>query len=182
MESRYAPDDGRSIMFDRCNNFTLNGGTFNIFGRPGEPGHDTDYRTIHVGDINLLSLITEEDIVENRVVEHRRRPNRIRLQRVIAGRKKAYHARIFGSQDVFTAVVYEGIDFSSLKLKVAKQSFPRNPSITQLFGITHSSPMNALIYHDELLPLNTALSLCTSYISLQFLKYQLGSQCWKYNP
>ncbi|KAF7333370.1 MFS general substrate transporter [Mycena venus] len=195
MESRYALDDGgryidfllnldilssqstgRSIMFDRCNNFTLNGGTFNIFGHPREPEHDADYRTIRVGDINLLSLITEEDILESHVIRHRKRPNRIRRQLVITGRKKAYHARIFGSQDVFTAVVYEGIDFSSLKLKVARQSFYRNPNITQLFGITQSPPMNALIYHDELLPLRTALSMCTSYISRQLLRYQLGSQ------
>ncbi|KAF8218338.1 hypothetical protein K438DRAFT_1796691 [Mycena galopus ATCC 62051] len=184
MESRYAPDNGgRSTMFDHCNNFTLNGGTFNIDSRPREPEHDADYRTIRVGDVNLLSLITEEYILETRVVRHRKRPNRIRRQLVITGRKKAYHARIFGSQDVFTAVVYDGIDFSSLKLKVARQSFHRNPNIPQLFGITQSPQMNALIYHDELLPLRTALSMCTSYISLQVLKYQLGSQLmrfWRY--
>ncbi|KAJ7018873.1 hypothetical protein C8F04DRAFT_1149750 [Mycena alexandri] len=177
MQSRYAPDDGsRSVMFARCKNFTINGGTFNIVGHPRDPEDDADYRTIRVGDINLLSLVTEEDILESHVVRHRKRPNRIRRQLVITGRKKAYHARIFGSQDVFTAVVYEGIDFSSLKLKVAGQGFHRNPNMMQLFGITQSPPMNALIYHDELLPLRTALSMCTSHVSLQLLRYQLGSQ------
>ncbi|KAF7358107.1 hypothetical protein MVEN_00858800 [Mycena venus] len=166
----------RSVMFDHCSNFVIKGGTFNTLGRPREPEYDADYRAIRVGDINLLSLVTENEIFEHRVVRHRKRPGRIRREWVVTGRRQAYHARIFGSQEVFTAVVYEDVDFSSLKLKVAKQSFPRNPNITQLFGITHSSPMSALIYQDELLPLSTALAMCTSYMSMQLLKYQIGSQ------
>ncbi|KAJ7869850.1 hypothetical protein B0H13DRAFT_1896472 [Mycena leptocephala] len=193
---RKSKNNGRRIaMFDRCSNFTISGSnTFNIINNSAPPVLDegkvppyrylrrpkhgipsTDFRSIRRGDINLLSCISEEDIVENLIVQHPRRSARTSHVRAVTGRKKMYHARIFRSQDSFTVVAYEQSDFSKNsgtltmmnsgkpKLKNDNSSviyvFASNPHLIQLFGMTSSRSMNALIYHDELLPVNLVLCL-----------------------
>jgi hypothetical protein len=65
--------------------------------------------------VNLLSYIGEDDIIEHRIVRHRKRPGRVHRQKVVVGKRKAYHAKIFGTQDSFTVIAYEG-DFAEVRV------------------------------------------------------------------
>ncbi|KAJ7657554.1 hypothetical protein B0H17DRAFT_1213466 [Mycena rosella] len=99
-------------MFDHCSKFTIAVGTFNVLERP-----PSDFRSIRLGDLNLLTQIGNEEELTSGVVEQRG-PRLVR-QKVIVGTRKVYRARIFGSQDVMTAVVYEG---SQLQKAIYKSS------------------------------------------------------------
>ncbi|KAJ7068675.1 hypothetical protein C8F01DRAFT_619093 [Mycena amicta] len=156
-------------MFNGCSNITINGGTFTM-APPTEA--QEDFRTIRVGDINLLSLVQEENIVENRVVLHRKRPGRVHCQKVHIATRKTYHAKIFGSQDIFTVMAYEG-NLSEWKRKSAGKVL-RHPNHIQLFGITDSSRMHAVIYHDELVPANDTLQRCPTSLSRRLLHYVMS--------
>ncbi|KAJ7633949.1 hypothetical protein B0H17DRAFT_1149839 [Mycena rosella] len=91
-------------MFHHCNNFTIAGGTFNVWERPRSP--PSDFRSIRLGDLNLLRQIGNEEARTSDVIE-RRGPALVR-RKVIIGIRNVYRARIFCNQDVMTAVVYEG--------------------------------------------------------------------------
>ncbi|KAJ7686406.1 hypothetical protein B0H17DRAFT_1136956 [Mycena rosella] len=93
-------------MFYHCNNFTIAGGTFNVWERPHSP--PSDFRSIRLGDLNLLMQIgNEEALTSDSDVIERRGPALVR-RKVIIGIRNVYRARIFCNQDVMTAVVYEG--------------------------------------------------------------------------
>lgn len=75
-----------------------------------------------MGDINLLCSVSEADIIEYCAVRHRKRSGRVRIERVVTGRTKTYHANIFGSQNVFTLVAYEGEGFARVRRHFADNS------------------------------------------------------------
>ncbi|KAJ7050653.1 hypothetical protein C8F01DRAFT_676319 [Mycena amicta] len=158
-------------MFNDCSNITINGGTFTMV-QSNEP--QEDFRTIRRGDINLLSLVKEDEVVENRVVIHRKRAGRVHCQKVHVATRKTYHAKIFGSQDVFTVMAYEG-DLTEWKRKSTGEA-PQHLNHIQLFGITDSLRMHAVIYHDELIPASEAVRRCPSVVSSRFLSYALVHQ------
>ncbi|KAJ7657550.1 hypothetical protein B0H17DRAFT_1213463 [Mycena rosella] len=91
-------------MLHHCSKFTVTGGTFNVLERP-----PSDFRSIRLGDLNLLTQMGNEEELTSDLVE-RRGPRLVR-RKVAVGTRKVYRARIFGSQDVMTAVVYEGSQF-----------------------------------------------------------------------
>ncbi|KAJ7062234.1 hypothetical protein C8F01DRAFT_1230658 [Mycena amicta] len=156
-------------MFKECSNVTISGGTFTMV-QPNEP--QDDFRTIRVGDINLLSLVKEDDILENHVVLHQKNPGRVHRQTVCVATRKTYHAKIFGSQDVFTVMAYEG-NLAEWMRKSAGEA-PRHPNHIQLFGITDSVRMHAVVYHDELIPAFEAVQQCPSRLSRKLLHYILS--------
>ncbi|KAJ7626491.1 hypothetical protein B0H17DRAFT_1151001 [Mycena rosella] len=137
-------------MLNNSSNFTIAGGTFNVWERPRSP--PTDFRSIRLGDLNLLTQIGDEEALTFDVVE--RRGPRLVQRRAIVGTRKVYRARIFGSQDPMTAVVYEGSQLQkaiyngSWKAEIESRQSLRFPFVPQLFGITESRGVNALIYHD----------------------------------
>ncbi|KAJ7432660.1 hypothetical protein B0H11DRAFT_1940271 [Mycena galericulata] len=52
-------------MFENCSNFTILGGTFNA-GFPSSRPPESDFRSIPLGDLNLLSEVGRADIIEYR--------------------------------------------------------------------------------------------------------------------
>ncbi|KAJ7218442.1 hypothetical protein GGX14DRAFT_560781 [Mycena pura] len=164
-------------MFDHCSNFTITGGSFNISHNPCPSAPDEEFRFIRRGDINLLSYVGENEIVEYRAV---RRKGRSGTVRVVTGTRETYHARIFPSQDTFTVVKYKGSGFTKWKTDIEERQQLQHPYMAQLFGMTSSRSMNALIYHDELVPIDEALSKRTSYLSRKCLEYQLTFQYWSF--
>ncbi|KAJ7050731.1 hypothetical protein C8F01DRAFT_677944 [Mycena amicta] len=154
-------------MFSNCSNFSITGGTFiNTIERDATP----DYRSISVGDINLLSSVGDMAIVEDRrMVQHKKPSQRVRSVRVVTGKRSVYHARIFGNQDTFTVVAYE----SSLPRNVVESQGTRHPNVAQLFGLTTHRTMTALVYHDMLIPVDAALDKCSSSLSRKMLNYTL---------
>jgi hypothetical protein len=71
------------------------------------------------GEINFLKDVITQDIVESQDVPHKRTGVvKKRVQRVVDVRK-IRHARIYGNQEIVTAVVYEGSEFE----KVSKIPF-----------------------------------------------------------
>src|ERR1700761_831545 len=116
-------------MFDHCSNFTITGSSFNISHNPCPSAPDEgatpvlsgcqcddlipEFRFIRRGDINLLSYVGENEIVEYRAV---RRKGRSGTVRVVTGTRETYHARIFPSQDTFTVVKYNGSSFTKVGL------------------------------------------------------------------
>lgn len=66
------------------------------------------------GDINFLKDVVTQDIIESQDVPHKRTGVvKKRVQRV-AGVRKISHARIYGSPEIVTAVVYEGSGFEKV--------------------------------------------------------------------
>ncbi|KAJ7220859.1 hypothetical protein GGX14DRAFT_676254 [Mycena pura] len=172
-------NEHRLAMFNRCSDVTITGGTFNvnITNSVSSSALDDEFRSIRVGDINLLSCIGENELVEYHVVQRKKHSG---IVRVSTGRRRIHHARIFPSPDVFTVFEYEGSDFAKCKTVAEEQQCVRHPHLVQLFGVTNSRSMNALIYHDELLPITDALSRCTSSLSSKCLNYTMTYQYWSF--
>ena len=75
---------------------------------------DSDFRSVRLGDINLLSIISEDDVVEYRVIQ--KHSGRARIERFVTGRRRTHHAKIFPSQEIFTLIRYEGRDFAQVRV------------------------------------------------------------------
>jgi hypothetical protein len=72
-----------------------------------------DFRSICVGDLNLIECIVTDDGVACQVLQRRKSSAPVRRLRIGAGNRRVYHARIVGCQDtIFTAVVYDGPYFA----------------------------------------------------------------------
>ncbi|KAJ7642565.1 hypothetical protein B0H17DRAFT_1148786 [Mycena rosella] len=156
-------------------NITITDGTFNVLERPRSP--PSDFRSVRLGDLNLLTQTGNEDELTSPVVE-RRGPRLVR-RKVIVGTRKVYRARIFGSQDPMTAVLYEGSQFEKWKAEAKRRQSVRLPFVLQLFGVTESRDVNALIYHDGKLititqfrQLHRGSPLVTQYIEYQMVRDQ----------
>lgn len=67
-----------------------------------------------LGDLNLLDEIGKYNVVERRPVPHKRTGAVVRHIKVVVGTRRTYRARIFGSQDPMTAVVYNDAQFEQV--------------------------------------------------------------------
>ncbi|KAJ7064071.1 hypothetical protein C8F01DRAFT_1367483, partial [Mycena amicta] len=164
----------RAAFFNDVNNVTINGGIFNqvIQQNSREVGGEEDenqFRHVKWGDICLGNMVGMATIVERRTTRTGR------VKGVVVGEKTIYQANIFPSAQTFTVVAYNGLDFVKYKEDTIEQQSIFSPYIPQLFGVTNSRFMNALIYHDDLIPLSAVWSMCTSSIS-QKLLYHLMTQ------
>jgi hypothetical protein len=73
-----------------------------------------DFRSIPLGDLNLLSEVGKADIIEYRDVRRQKTGALIRRVPVVVGRQRIHQARIFGSQEMMTAVIYDGPGFEKV--------------------------------------------------------------------
>ncbi|KAJ7051902.1 hypothetical protein C8F01DRAFT_635603 [Mycena amicta] len=170
--SQHIQGADRAAFFNDVNNVTITGGIFNQViqqnGREpegtGEGEKDEDqFHRVKWGAIHLGDMVGKATIVERRTT----RTGRVKA--VVVGEKTIYQANIFPSAEPFTAVAYNGLDFVKYKEDTIEQQSSFSPYIPQLFGVTNSRFMNALIYHDDLIPLSTVWSMCTSSISQKLL-------------
>ncbi|KAJ7871214.1 hypothetical protein B0H14DRAFT_2724771 [Mycena olivaceomarginata] len=160
-------------MFNECRNVTIHGGNFTVVGNAGRMSLEEDYRSIRLGDLNLVSHTGTENIVRSR---HSPLQQLARRTRVIIGTRKMYRARVFGSLDTFTAIVYEGQGAAQQMSEALELNVSRHPNFMQLFGVVHSSHMNALVYHDDILPLSHTLVECqrVSPLHAAYFLYQMS--------
>ncbi|KAJ7652273.1 hypothetical protein B0H17DRAFT_1215017 [Mycena rosella] len=175
-------------MLKNCRNFTIAGGTFNVWEQPRSP--PSDFRSVQLGDLNLLTQMGKEEALTSDVVE-RRGPGLVQ-RKAIVGTRKVYRARIFGSQDPMMAVVYEGSQFEKWKAEAERHQSvryghpfinsaaynytPRSlPFVLQLFGVTESRGVNALIYYDELITITQFRQLHRgSLLVSEYIEYQMA--------
>ncbi|KAJ7687607.1 hypothetical protein B0H17DRAFT_1136158 [Mycena rosella] len=108
-----------SAMFHHCSKFTIAGGNFTVLERPRSP--PSDFRSVRLGDLNLLTQMGNEETLTSDVVE-RRGPGFVQRKAVVGTRK--------------------------WKAEVESYQSLRLPFVPQLFGITKSHGVNVLIYHD----------------------------------
>ncbi|KAJ7051924.1 hypothetical protein C8F01DRAFT_1376527 [Mycena amicta] len=168
----------RAAFFNDVHNVTITGGIFHqvIQQNSHEPEvtaeeekDEDQFHRVKWGAINLGNMVGKATIVERRTT----RTGRVKA--VVVGEKMIYHAKIFPSAEPFTVVAYNGLDFVKYKEDTIEQQSSFSPYIPQLFGVTNSRFMNALIYHDDLIPLWTIWSMCTTSISRKLL-YNLTSR------
>ncbi|KAJ7822413.1 hypothetical protein B0H14DRAFT_2828707 [Mycena olivaceomarginata] len=136
-------------MFSGCNNFTIHNGIFNLTHGDAKK-HNADFRSIRVGDLNLIECIVTDEGVDA-----------CRRLRIGAGNRRVYHARVVGCQDtIFTAVVYDGPHFArvtTLALVPACQVLARCKSdLSRAYTLYHivsnhslSSRLSTLILANE---------------------------------
>ncbi|KAJ7051894.1 hypothetical protein C8F01DRAFT_1236889, partial [Mycena amicta] len=124
---------------------------------------EAQFQRIKWGDIHLGDMVSKATIVERRTT----RTGRVKA--VVVGEKTIYQAKIFPSAEPFTVVAYKGLDFGKYKQDAIEQQSIFSPYIPQLFGVTNSRFMNAVIYHDDLIPLWSIWSMCTTSISEKLL-------------
>jgi hypothetical protein len=70
-----------------------------------------EFRSIRLGDLNLLSEVGKEDVIEYRDVRRRKTGALVQRVKIVAGTRKILQVRIFGSQETMTAVIQDGPDF-----------------------------------------------------------------------
>ncbi|KAJ7910045.1 hypothetical protein B0H13DRAFT_1877097 [Mycena leptocephala] len=107
------PPTMRQGLFNSCQNFTVSAGSiFNIQGNMySSVADESDFAIIKLGHLNFLNEVGKQPIVEYRDILRARTGAVIRRVPVIVGLRRIYHTRIHGSQETFTAVVYEGSQF-----------------------------------------------------------------------
>ncbi|KAJ7051915.1 hypothetical protein C8F01DRAFT_636485 [Mycena amicta] len=166
--SQHIQGADRAAFFNDVNNVTITGGIFNQVIQQG--GHEVtgeddeaQFQRIKWGDIHLGDMVSKATIVERRTT----RTGRVKA--VVVGEKTIYQAKIFPSAEPFTVVAYKGLDFGKYKQDAIEQQSIFSPYIPQLFGVTNSRFMNAVIYHDDLIPLWSIWSMCTTSISEKLL-------------
>ncbi|KAJ7930738.1 hypothetical protein B0H13DRAFT_2651853 [Mycena leptocephala] len=99
----------RAAALENCRDFTIQGGTFNVSTTVEQsPG---DFRVVKLGDLNLLDEIDKHDVVEWHPVHRKKTRVVVQHVKVVVGTRRIYRARIFGSQDPMTAVVYNDAQF-----------------------------------------------------------------------
>ncbi|KAJ7901338.1 hypothetical protein B0H13DRAFT_773272 [Mycena leptocephala] len=140
----------RVAALENCRDFTIQGGTFNVSTTVEQsPG---DFRVVKLGDLNLLDEIGKYNVVERRPVHDKRTGAVVRHIKVVVGTQRIYRARIFGSQDPMTAIVYNDAQFEQRMAEMKEGPQIRHPHLAQFFGFTCSAGPNALICHDEMIP------------------------------
>ncbi|KAJ7652362.1 hypothetical protein DFH06DRAFT_1418723 [Mycena polygramma] len=174
----------------------------------------SDYRTIRAGDVHLLAQVGEDQTIEADEAESQ---TGIVTRRVVVGKQKVFRARIFGSPEPMTAIVYEGSQFKKVvsvsgpppgcaailkpvlqwRAEVERMHAqipryeepalvldwfpdlkpPRNPLFLQLFGVTVSANIKALIYHDALIPVECFKERYLELpLTIAYIENQLGTE------
>ncbi|KAJ7930675.1 hypothetical protein B0H13DRAFT_2309298 [Mycena leptocephala] len=99
----------RVAALENCRDFTIQGGAFNIGTTVEQP--QGDFRVVKLGDLNLLDEIDKHNVAEWRPVYRKKTGVVVQHIKVVVGARRVYRARIFGSQDPMTAVVYNDAQF-----------------------------------------------------------------------
>ncbi|KAJ7930691.1 hypothetical protein B0H13DRAFT_2309313 [Mycena leptocephala] len=104
----------RAAALENCRDFTIQGGTFNVSSTTMEesPGN---FRIVKLGDLNLLDEIDKDNVVEWHPIHRKKTGVVVRYLKVVVGTRRTYRARIFGSQDPMTAIVYNDAQFEQVR-------------------------------------------------------------------
>jgi hypothetical protein len=83
-----------------------------------------------MGNLKLVKEVAKQNIVEYREIPHKR--TRVMKHRVpeVVGVRRIHLARVHGSQEDFTAVVYEGSDFEKVSY-ITSMNYPHNSQFLQ---------------------------------------------------
>ncbi|KAJ7279281.1 hypothetical protein C8J57DRAFT_131838 [Mycena rebaudengoi] len=168
------PQATRHAVFENCQNTTISGGVINLQVNASD-SDENDFPTIKLGHLKLVEEVVKQNIVEYRKVLHKK--TRVVKQHVpeVVGVRRIYVARVHGSQEDFTAVVYEGSDFEKHRAHAEQREEFRHPSLIQLFGVTSSTRLKALIYHDGLMPLDEVRQMHQqSLLRSAYVEYEFG--------
>ncbi|KAJ7882655.1 hypothetical protein B0H13DRAFT_2278283, partial [Mycena leptocephala] len=167
----------RVAALDNCRDFTIQGGTFNVSTTVEQSLGD--FRIVKLGDLNLLDEIDKHNVVERRPVHHRRTGAVVRHIKVVVGTRRIYRARIFGSQDPMTAIVYNDPQFEQRMVEAHRGQQFRHPHLAQFFGLGCSASVNALIYHD-VEKLHAGSTLASYYFRSETTQYfYAAGSYWK---
>ncbi|KAJ7331088.1 hypothetical protein DFH08DRAFT_815170 [Mycena albidolilacea] len=71
----------------------------------------SDFRSIPIGDLNLLAEVGSTDIIEYQDMRRQKTGALIRRVPAVVGKRQIHQARVFGSQETMTVVIYNGHDF-----------------------------------------------------------------------
>ncbi|KAF7300156.1 MFS general substrate transporter [Mycena kentingensis (nom. inval.)] len=159
-------------MFNNCNSVTIHGGTFNL----GREEPQEDFRRIRVGDINIIELVGEWKLEKSLTS-----PRRARVVRTEVGTRRAFQAKIFGSQDIFTFMQDEYDDERDVAQLPA--NFPKlflHSYHAHLFGCAGSGPGSVRIYPDQLVPVDKVFDECPTRLFLLLFErilVQHSAQC-----
>jgi hypothetical protein len=114
--------DPRTMFFNNCTNFAISGGAFGVTPKshtmPSGSLHDhtlqsrspTNFHSIRMGDLNLLTEIGVERIVRIDEVRRRKTGDLVQLRRRVVGTRRIHRVLVRGTQETLTAVVYEGLN------------------------------------------------------------------------
>ncbi|KAJ6536498.1 hypothetical protein DFH09DRAFT_1401989 [Mycena vulgaris] len=166
-------------MFHHCSNFTIAGGTFNVWEQRAAPRQvlSSDpqcVRSIHLGDLNLLTQVGSEETLNSELVEQVGRQDITVRREVIVASRTVYRARVFGSQNPMTAVVYRGAQLEKWRTEAEKRQNLLNPFFLQLFAVAESPGLNALIFHDELITISQFRDVLRgSLLASLYAEYQM---------
>ncbi|KAJ7930704.1 hypothetical protein B0H13DRAFT_1858515 [Mycena leptocephala] len=112
----------RVSALENCRDFTIQGGTFNVSTTVEQP--QGNFRVVKLGDLNLLDEIDKQNVVEWHPIHRKKMGVVVRHVKVIVGTRRIYRARIFGSQDPMTAVVYNDAQFEQARHHLHIWSLP----------------------------------------------------------
>ncbi|KAJ7619616.1 hypothetical protein FB45DRAFT_931216 [Roridomyces roridus] len=140
-------------------------------------GRESDFRRVNLGD-----LILRKEIDKTTTLRYRRDHTGD-----VVRTRRAHHGRIFGHQeDPMTVIVYDNDIFEENLAGILKAQKYRHPCLAQLFGLTRSSGLNALIFHDEMLTLDQVEAmyshsvLASRYILCEMKRqYNSASEFWR---
>ncbi|KAJ7276565.1 hypothetical protein C8J57DRAFT_1712417 [Mycena rebaudengoi] len=104
------PQAARHAIFTNCQNTTISGGVINLQVNASD-SDEYDFPTIKLGHLKLVEEVAKQNIVEYRKVLHKKTKVVKRHVPEVVGVRRIYVARVHGSQEDFTAIVYEGSDF-----------------------------------------------------------------------
>ncbi|KAJ7741284.1 hypothetical protein B0H16DRAFT_1565184 [Mycena metata] len=150
-----------STIFHRAKNFVVEGGNFNNIAHihQAAPIARPDFPLIPLGHINLLRKIKRSEGCD--VVRCKHVQNFVRTM---------YSARIHECKSNMTVALYQG-DSAEERWRedVSRYSRLRHLYLAQLYGIVHTADLNAVVFHDDLVPHTELLDqYCDSHLSTVF--------------
>ncbi|KAJ7609881.1 hypothetical protein FB45DRAFT_340048 [Roridomyces roridus] len=158
-----------------------------IAGAPRN-GSESDFRSVPLGDLNLIEEIDKQALVVYRPVHRKKRGAVKRYVQVAAGTRTLHRARIVGFENPMTVALNSDSKFEEMVSKTTETQQYRHPLLAQLFGITRSSSrLNAPIYHDDLVPSSQIVAmhahssfLVRHYVSTtMWVQVLTAGQYWK---
>ncbi|KAF7358262.1 hypothetical protein MVEN_00875300 [Mycena venus] len=163
----------RSAFFSHAKHFTVSGGTFTMIDEAAPKDHsgnlnaqydrnlplDVDFRTIPLGDLNLLHELTLDG--RSGVVDRRRGR---------APTRRMYTVRIPGLQPVMMAALLQGeAAEEQWRATISRYSILRHPNLLQLYGIASTGRLHATVFHEDVVPyMDFGRKYCTSHFSEVF--------------
>ncbi|KAJ6601949.1 hypothetical protein DFH09DRAFT_1270804 [Mycena vulgaris] len=137
------PVRSTGAIFHNAQNFVVSGGSFtSITNIAPSPTIRKDFRTIYLGDIDLLSEIRLK--IKSGGMNRRSGNGSVR---------RMYSARVKGCKSNMTVAMYQGENVEEeWRRDITQHSHLRHPNIVQLFGTVRSPNVYATIWLDDLMP------------------------------